>query len=51
MNKYLSLFFILLAGLEAFVGLFNEDFNNVIVYFNLIIGLIYQILAKLHGEY
>ena len=51
MNKYLSLFFMLLAGLGAFEGLFNGDFNYVIVYSNLIIGLIYQILAKLHGEY
>ena len=51
MNKYLSIFFILLAGLGAFKGLFNGDFNYVVIYSNLIIGLLFQILAKLNGEY
>lgn len=51
MNKYLALFFMLLAVLSTFIGLFSGDFNFTVVYSNVIIGLIYQILAKLNGEY
>lgn len=51
MNRYLALFFAVLALFAIVVGFIKGDINYTLTYSNLILATLYQILAKLHGEY